>query len=61
VGADVHVGSNAVLVAPVRVGDGATIGAGSTVSGTVPAGKLTVARARAVTLDAWRRARKKDA
>lgn len=59
VGANVHVGSNAVLVAPVRVGDGATIGAGSTVSGTVPAGKLTVARARAVTLDGWRRAVKK--
>jgi bifunctional UDP-N-acetylglucosamine pyrophosphorylase/glucosamine-1-phosphate N-acetyltransferase len=60
VGANVHVGSNAVLVAPIRIGDGATVGAGSTVSGTVPAGKLTVARARAVTIDAWRRARKKE-
>jgi bifunctional UDP-N-acetylglucosamine pyrophosphorylase/glucosamine-1-phosphate N-acetyltransferase len=61
VGANVHVGSNSVLVAPVRVGDDATIGAGSTVSGAVPAGKLTVARARAVTLDTWRRAKKKGA
>ncbi len=60
VGAHVHVGSNAVLVAPVRVGDGATIGAGSTVSGSVPAGTLTVARARAVTIEGWRRAVKKS-
>jgi bifunctional UDP-N-acetylglucosamine pyrophosphorylase/glucosamine-1-phosphate N-acetyltransferase len=59
VGANVHVGSNAVLVAPVRVGDGATIGAGSTVSGAVPEGKLTVARAKAVTIAGWRRATKK--
>ena len=59
VGANVHVGSNSVLVAPVRVGEGATIGAGSTVSGSVPPGKLTVARAKAVTIEGWRRAAKK--
>jgi bifunctional UDP-N-acetylglucosamine pyrophosphorylase/glucosamine-1-phosphate N-acetyltransferase len=59
VGANVHVGSNSVLVAPVQVGDGATIGAGSTVSGTVAGGKLTVARAKAVTIEGWRRAAKK--
>jgi bifunctional UDP-N-acetylglucosamine pyrophosphorylase/glucosamine-1-phosphate N-acetyltransferase len=59
VGANVHVGSNSVLVAPIRVGDGATIGAGSTVSGAVAGGKLTVARAKAVTIDGWRRAAKK--
>lgn len=59
VGADVHVGSNTVLVAPVRVGAGATIGAGSTVTREVPAGKLTVARARAVTIAGWSRPEKK--
>jgi bifunctional UDP-N-acetylglucosamine pyrophosphorylase/glucosamine-1-phosphate N-acetyltransferase len=59
VGADVHVGSNSVLVAPARVGDGATIGAGSTVQREVPAGKLTVARARQVTIENWQRPRKK--
>ena len=59
VGANVHVGSNAVLVAPVTVGDGATIGAGSTVSGAVAPGKLTIARARQVTIEGWRRAVKK--
>jgi bifunctional UDP-N-acetylglucosamine pyrophosphorylase/glucosamine-1-phosphate N-acetyltransferase len=58
IGADVHVGSNCVLVAPVTLGDGATVGGGSTVSKDVPAGKLVVARARQVTIDAWQRPRK---
>ena len=56
---DAHTGSNSVLVAPLTVGAGATIGAGSTVAKDVPAGKLTVARAKAVTLDGWRRPVKK--
>ena len=54
-GDDVHVGSNCVLVAPISVGAGATIGAGSTVSKDAPAGQLTVARARAVSLAGWTR------
>lgn len=59
VGADVHIGSNTVLVAPLLVGDGATIGAGSTISRNVPGGKLTVARSRQVAIDGWQRPRKK--
>lgn len=59
IGADVHVGSNCVLVAPVSVGEGATIGAGSTVSKDAPAGQLTVARARQVALAGWQRPKKK--
>ncbi|NDB15769.1 MAG: bifunctional N-acetylglucosamine-1-phosphate uridyltransferase/glucosamine-1-phosphate acetyltransferase [Gammaproteobacteria bacterium] len=59
IGADAHTGSNSVLVAPLTVGEGATIGAGSTVSKDVPAGKLTVARAKQVTLDAWKRPQRK--
>jgi bifunctional UDP-N-acetylglucosamine pyrophosphorylase/glucosamine-1-phosphate N-acetyltransferase len=55
IGADVHVGSNCVLVAPMTVGDGATIGAGSTVSKEAPAGQLTVARARQISLAGWKR------
>jgi bifunctional UDP-N-acetylglucosamine pyrophosphorylase / glucosamine-1-phosphate N-acetyltransferase len=55
---DVHTGSNSVLVAPITVGAGATIAAGSTVTHAVPAGKLTVARARQVTVDEWRRPQK---
>ena len=52
---DVHTGSNSVLVAPITVGAGATIAAGSTVAREVPAGKLTVARARQTTIEEWRR------
>ena len=55
---DVHVGSNCVLVAPVRLGAGATIGGGSTVGKDAPAGQLTVARARQVSLPGWQRPKK---
>jgi bifunctional UDP-N-acetylglucosamine pyrophosphorylase / glucosamine-1-phosphate N-acetyltransferase len=55
IGDDVHTGSNSVLVAPITVGAGATIAAGSTVTHEVPAGKLTVARARQETIEGWRR------
>jgi bifunctional UDP-N-acetylglucosamine pyrophosphorylase/glucosamine-1-phosphate N-acetyltransferase len=55
IGADVHVGSNCVLVAPITVGDGATIGAGSTIGKDAPAAQLTVARARQVAIAGWKR------
>jgi bifunctional UDP-N-acetylglucosamine pyrophosphorylase / glucosamine-1-phosphate N-acetyltransferase len=55
IGDDVHTGSNSVLVAPITVGAGATIAAGSTVTHSVPGGKLTLARARQVTVEGWRR------
>ena len=59
IGNDVHVGSNCVLVAPVTLGDGATIGGGSTISKDAPAGQLTVARAKQVSLPGWTRPVKK--
>lgn len=59
IGNDVHVGSNCVLVAPVTLGDGATIGGGSTVTKNAPAGQLTVVRARQVAIPGWTRPRKK--
>jgi len=59
IGADAHTGSNSVLVAPLTVGEGATVGAGSTVSKDVPAGKLTVARAKQITLEGWKRPTRK--
>jgi len=59
IGDDVHVGSNCVLVAPITVGDGATIGGGSTVIREAPAGQLTVARPRQVSIARWQRPRKK--
>ncbi len=59
IGADAHVGSNVVLVAPVVVGVGATIGGGSTIANDAPAGQLTVARARQASLAGWKRPIKK--
>ncbi len=53
------IGSNAALVAPVRIGKDATIGAGSVISKEAPDGKLTIARAKQVTLDGWKRPVKK--
>lgn len=57
--ADVHVGSNSVLVAPVKLGAGATIGGGSTITKDVPAGALAVARGKQVVLEGWTRPVKK--
>jgi bifunctional UDP-N-acetylglucosamine pyrophosphorylase / glucosamine-1-phosphate N-acetyltransferase len=59
IGADVHVGSNCVLVAPVTLGAGATIGGGSTITKDAPAAALTVARGKQVTLSGWVRPMKK--
>jgi bifunctional UDP-N-acetylglucosamine pyrophosphorylase/glucosamine-1-phosphate N-acetyltransferase len=58
IGADVHVGSNCVLIAPLTLGAGATIGGGSTISKDAPAGTLTVARARQMSLPGWQRPKK---
>ncbi len=59
IGADVHVGSNCVLVAPVTLGDGATIGGGSTITQDVPAGRLAVARGRQALIEGWTRPKKR--
>jgi bifunctional UDP-N-acetylglucosamine pyrophosphorylase/glucosamine-1-phosphate N-acetyltransferase len=53
--ADVHVGSNCVLVAPVTLGAGGTVGGGSTITKDVPAGSLSVARGKQVNLASWSR------
>ena len=55
---DVHIGSGNMLVAPVTIEKGATTGAGSTLAKNAPAGKLTLARARQVTIEGWQRPRK---
>ncbi|MEM7294444.1 MAG: bifunctional UDP-N-acetylglucosamine diphosphorylase/glucosamine-1-phosphate N-acetyltransferase GlmU, partial [Pseudomonadota bacterium] len=54
----VFVGSNAVLVAPIRIGAGATVGAGSTVSRDVPENELVVARAKPRSVANWQRPQK---
>ena len=57
--ADVHVGSNSVLVAPVTLGAGGTVGAGSVITKDTPAQALTVVRGKAVTVSGWARPQKK--
>ena len=52
---DVFIGSATQLIAPVRVGAGATLGAGTTLSKDAPPGKLTVSRAKQFTIDNWQR------
>lgn len=59
IGDNAFVGSNSSLVAPLRIGDGATIGAGSVISKQAAEGKLTVARARQTTIEGWQRPLKK--
>ncbi|MBT3066740.1 bifunctional UDP-N-acetylglucosamine diphosphorylase/glucosamine-1-phosphate N-acetyltransferase GlmU [Rhodoferax sp. U11-2br] len=57
--ADVHIGSNCVLIAPVTIGAGGTVGGGSTLSKDAPPLALTVARARQVSIPNWKRPAKK--
>ncbi|MFZ6695442.1 bifunctional UDP-N-acetylglucosamine diphosphorylase/glucosamine-1-phosphate N-acetyltransferase GlmU [Stenotrophomonas acidaminiphila] len=59
IGDRVFVGSNSALVAPVSLGDGATIAAGSVVTRDAPADRLTVARSRQQTIEGWKRPQKK--
>ena len=56
---DCFIGSDATLVAPVRIARGSYIGAGSTISKDTPPGQLTVARARQVSIPSWKPPRKK--
>ncbi|MBP7302635.1 MAG: bifunctional N-acetylglucosamine-1-phosphate uridyltransferase/glucosamine-1-phosphate acetyltransferase, partial [Brachymonas sp.] len=57
--ADVHIGSNSVLVAPVTIGAGGTVGAGSVVGRDTPANALTVVRGKLTQKDGYCRPAKK--
>jgi bifunctional UDP-N-acetylglucosamine pyrophosphorylase/glucosamine-1-phosphate N-acetyltransferase len=59
IGDRVFIGSGVELVAPVEIEEGATIGAGSTISKRAPAETLTVARSRQVSIRGWQRPVKK--
>src|SRR5438876_6021183 len=56
---DCFIGSDTTLVAPVRIARGSYIGAGSTITKDTPAGQLTVARGRQVSIPSWKPPKKK--
>jgi bifunctional UDP-N-acetylglucosamine pyrophosphorylase/glucosamine-1-phosphate N-acetyltransferase len=56
---EAFIGSNTQLVAPVTVGKGATIGAGSTITRDTPSGELSLSRAKQITIAGWKRPVKK--
>lgn len=60
IGDGAFIGSNTALVAPVKVGRGATVGAGSTISSNVPDQQLAVGRARQRNIEGWERPVKKS-
>ena len=57
--ADVHIGSNCVLVAPVTIGAGGTVGGGSTITKSTEPGSLSVARGKQISIANWARPAKK--
>jgi bifunctional UDP-N-acetylglucosamine pyrophosphorylase / glucosamine-1-phosphate N-acetyltransferase len=57
--ADVHIGSNSVLVAPVTIGAGGTVGASSTITKDTPPGALSLTRGKQVSIGNWQRPAKK--
>ncbi|MEY3359976.1 MAG: bifunctional UDP-N-acetylglucosamine diphosphorylase/glucosamine-phosphate N-acetyltransferase, partial [Pseudomonadota bacterium] len=59
IGDGAFIGSNSSLVAPVSIGAGATIGAGSVITKDAPSDTLTVARAKQLSLNGWQRPAKK--
>jgi len=60
IGNDVFVGSDSQLVAPVKIGDGATIGAGSTITKEVPESELSLSRSKQTMVKGWQRPVKKQ-
>ena len=59
IGDNVFIGSDTQLVAPVKVADGATIGAGSTITRDAPADQLTLSRCKQTSIENWQRPSKK--
>jgi bifunctional UDP-N-acetylglucosamine pyrophosphorylase/glucosamine-1-phosphate N-acetyltransferase len=55
IGDNVFVGSDTQFIAPITIGDGATIGAGSTITKDTPKNKLTLSRSKQITIDSWQR------
>jgi bifunctional UDP-N-acetylglucosamine pyrophosphorylase/glucosamine-1-phosphate N-acetyltransferase len=60
IGDHVFIGSGVNLVAPIEIGKGATIGAGSTITTAAPADRLTLERSKQITIEHWTKPTKKD-
>src|SRR5271154_6179868 len=60
IGSRVFIGSDSALVAPVRVGDGAYVAAGSVITENVPADALALARGRQINKLGWAKARRRE-
>ncbi len=60
IGRRVFIGSDTALVAPVRIGDGAYVGAGSVITENVPADALAIARGKQVNKPGWAKKRRKE-
>jgi len=60
IGNKAFIGTNSALIAPVRVGDGAYIAAGSTITDNVPAGAMAIARGRQATKPGWAAKRRRE-
>lgn len=59
IGDGVFIGSGVMLVAPIEIGEGATLGAGSVITKPAPGNELTLERAKQVTITGWKRPVKK--
>jgi bifunctional UDP-N-acetylglucosamine pyrophosphorylase/glucosamine-1-phosphate N-acetyltransferase len=60
IGNKVFIGSDSALVAPVRIGDGAYVAAGSTITDNVPADALAIARGRQANKPGWASKKRRD-
>jgi len=60
IGDNAFIGSNSQLIAPVTIGEGATIGAGSTITRDAPSNALTLSRSKQETIKAWRKPAKRE-
>lgn len=60
IGAGAFIGSNTSLVAPVTIGEDATIAAGSTITKNAPPASLSIARAKQTEVKAWKRPKKEE-
>jgi bifunctional UDP-N-acetylglucosamine pyrophosphorylase/glucosamine-1-phosphate N-acetyltransferase len=60
IGDNSFIGSDTQLIAPVTIGKGATIGAGSTITKDAPENKLSLSRSKQMSIEGWERPKKKE-